>query len=42
MRVVGGAGEGVEVEGGVGVRGIALAGSRGEAPAEGSTATKRT
>ena len=36
MRVLGGAGEGVEVEGGAGVRGAAPVGSRGEVPAEGS------
>ena len=33
MLVVGGAGEGVDVEGGSGVRGAAPVGSRGEAPA---------
>ena len=34
--VVDGAGEGVQVEGGAGVRGVAPVGSRGEAPAEGN------
>ena len=33
MWVVGGTGEGVQVEGGAGVRGAAALGSRGEAPA---------
>ena len=33
MRVVGGAGEGVQMEGRVGVRGAAPVGSRGETPA---------
>ena len=33
MRVVGGTGQGVQVEGGAGVWGAALVGSRGEAPA---------
>ena len=45
MRMVGGAGEGEQVEGHAGVRGAAPVGSRGEAPAGGSgplTATKRT
>ena len=33
MQVVGGAGEGVQVEGRAGVRGAVAAGFRGEAPA---------
>ena len=36
MRLVGGAGEGVQVEGGAGARGAAPVGSRGEAPAGGA------
>ena len=40
MRVVGGTGEGVHVEGGAGVRDAAPVGSRGEAPAGGETNLK--
>ena len=36
MRVVGGRGEGVQVEGGTGVWGVVPVGPRGEAPAGGS------